>query len=379
MGDCRPYSLVFCHAHSAQILEFSGTDLPLDASAERLGAGMGSPGWIHVLRQLFIAGFLGAEFRPAQPCGNEAFPNKFPQTSARLSKANLEICISCVNLPRRFSAQVLSNQRASAENVGQPALIAFPEETGDYSHPLLVANFPQMNFTQMHERLRLELLRRMQRGTLSVSLLARQTGFGQAHLSNFLHSRRQLSLEAMDRILAAQHLTAGDLLPATYRGEGRGAQDDGESSEVPIVSHGAALFEPFIRPSAVQSMLQLPAGILESIHARASDPRRAWQRFVAVRIPSADALPMEPLVLPEAIALIDRHYNSLMPYRPNRPNLYAVRHGAHLTLRYVDFLANRLVLRPLNIAFPVDLIEVDPGESPGDLLAGRIALILNES
>ena len=39
---------------------------------------------------------------------------------------------------------------------------------------------------------------------------------------------------------------------------------------------------------------------------------------------------MEPLVLPDAIALLDRHYNSLMPYRPNRPNLYAVRHGSHL-------------------------------------------------
>ena len=74
-----------------------------------------------------------------------------------------------------------------------------------------------MNFTQMHERLRLELLRRIQRGTLSVSLLARQTGFGQSHLSNFLHNRRQLSLEAMDRILAAQHLAAADLLPATYQ------------------------------------------------------------------------------------------------------------------------------------------------------------------
>jgi len=242
---------------------------------------------------------------------------------------------------------------------------------------LLVANYPQMNFTQMHERLRLELLRRIQRGTLSVSLLARQTGFGQAHLSNFLHSRRQLSLEAMDRILAAQHLGAGDLLPATYH-SGIQPQDDGESSTVPIVSHATALFEPFIRPSAAQSLLQLPAGVLQTIRTRVSNTRRAWQRFVAVRIPSSDALPMEPLVLPEAIALIDRHYNSLMPYRPNRPNLYAVRHGSHLTLRYVDFIANRLVLRPHNIAFPVDLIEVEPGESPGDLLAGRVALILNE-
>ena len=233
-----------------------------------------------------------------------------------------------------------------------------------------------MNFTQMHERLRLELLRRIQRGTLSVSLLARQTGFGQPHLSNFLHSRRQLSLEAMDRILASQHLAVGDLLPATYRAEN--APPDGEGNTVPIVSHSGALFEPFIRPSAVQSMLELPAGVLESIRARPSNPRRTWQRFVAVRIPSADAMAMEPLVLPDAIALVDRHYNSLMSYRPNRPNLYAVRHGAHLRLRYVDFLSNRLVLRPHNTAFPVELIEVEAGESPGDLLTGRIVLILNE-
>jgi hypothetical protein len=241
---------------------------------------------------------------------------------------------------------------------------------------LLVADFPQMNFTQMHERLRLELLRRIQRGTVSVSLLARQTGLGQSHLSNFLHNRRQLSLEAMDRVLAAQHLTAADLLPAMHQAAALPA--DGESSMIPVVSHAAALFEPYIRPSAVQSMLHLPAGVLQTIRTRVSNHRRAWQRFVAVRIPAADALPMEPLVLPDAIALIDRHYNSLMPYRPDRPNLYAIRHGSHLTLRYVDFLSNRLVLRPHNIAFPVDLIEVDPGESPGDLIAGRIALILNE-
>jgi transcriptional regulator with XRE-family HTH domain len=241
---------------------------------------------------------------------------------------------------------------------------------------LLVADFPQMNFTQMHERLRLELLRRIQRGTVSVSLLARQTGFGQSHLSNFLHSRRQLSLEALDRILAAQNMTAGDLLPATYQSAAVPA--DGESSAVPVVSHAAGLFEPYIRPSAVQSMLQLPAGLLQSIRTRVSNPRRAWQRFVAVRISGADAMPMDPLLLPDAITLIDRHYNSLMPYRPNRPNLYAVRHGTHLKVRYVDFVSNRLVLRPHNIAFPVDLIEVEPGEPPSDLIAGRIALILNE-
>ena len=233
-----------------------------------------------------------------------------------------------------------------------------------------------MNFSQMHERLRLELLRRIQRGSLSVSILARETGYGQPHLSNFLHGRRQLSLDAVDRVLAVQHLTAADLLPASYQAGDRRA--DAEASSVPIVSHATALFEPYIRPAAVQSMLQLPAGVLQSLRTRVSNSRRAWQRFVAVRIQAADALPMEPLLLPEAITLIDRHYSSLMPYRLNRPNLYAVRHGARLTMRYVEFASNRLVLRPHNIAFPVDLIEMDPDESPGDLLAGRVALILNE-
>ena len=247
---------------------------------------------------------------------------------------------------------------------------------GDPSPPLLVADFPQMNFTQMHEQFRLELHRRIQRGTVCVSLLARQTGMGQSHLSNFLHGRRQLSLEAMDRVLTAQHLTAADLLPPHYR-TGRTA-DDEESSAVPVVSHAAALFEHFIRPSAVQSMLHLPAGLLTSVRTRVSNPRHAWQRFVAVRVPAADALAMEPLPLPEAITLIDRHYTSLTAYRADRPNVYAVRHGAHLTVRYVDFSANRLVLRPHNLAFPVDLIGADPGASPSEQLAGRIALILNE-
>jgi len=233
-----------------------------------------------------------------------------------------------------------------------------------------------MNLTQMQERLRLELLRRIQRGSLSVSLLARQTGFAQGHLSNFLRGHRQLSLQGLDRVLLAQHMAASDLLsPARLTAS---PDPDVERHSVPIVSHATALFEPVIRPSTVLSMLYLPADALGSMRARASTSRRAWQRFVAVRISSVDAMAMDPIVLPDAVALIDRHYNSLLPYRPNRPNVYAVRHGAHLRLRYVDFLLNRLVLRPCNVAFPVDLIESAPGEAPSDLITGRVALLLNE-
>ena len=233
-----------------------------------------------------------------------------------------------------------------------------------------------MNFTQMHERLRMELLRRIRRGTLSVSLLARQTGYGQSHLSNFLHNRRQLSLEAMDRILVAQQLAAADLLPSHRHSDDPPVES--ALSTVPVVSHSVALFEPNIRPAAVQSRLHLPAHALDSVRARASAGRRAWQRFVAVRIPPSDSPPMHPLVLPDALAVIDRHYNSLAPYRQDRPNLYAVRRHAHLAVRYVDFLAQRLVLRPHNVTFPVELLELEPDGSPNDLITGRIVLILNE-
>jgi hypothetical protein len=233
-----------------------------------------------------------------------------------------------------------------------------------------------MNLTQMHEHLRLEMLRRVQRGSLSISLLSRQTGLGKSHLSSFLHARRRLSLESIDRLLSAQHLAAEDLLGP---GAGGGSQrNNGEITSVPVVSHATALFEPVIRPSAVHMMLQLPQGAMRALKARSVAARRQWQRFVAIRIAHLDALPMDPLLQPDALAVIDRHYNSLIPYRAGRPNLYAVRDGARLTLRYADFVAMRLVLRPLSMAFPVDLMETGPEASPGELIAGRVVITINE-
>jgi transcriptional regulator with XRE-family HTH domain len=232
-----------------------------------------------------------------------------------------------------------------------------------------------MNFTQMHERLRQEMTRRIQRGTLSVSLLARQTGIAQPHLSNFLHSRRQLSLETLDRVLTAQRLTMADLLPATRRGSA--VEFLGEDSAVPVVSHAAALFEPLIRGEA-HSTVQAPASLLQSLRARVSGSRRAWQRFVAVRIKGDEAAAMQPLLLPDATVLIDRHYISLVPHLPGRPNLYAVRQDMDLRIRYLEFSLGRLVLRPHNISFPVELIEVDEGRSPSELVAGRVFQIQNE-
>ena len=103
-----------------------------------------------------------------------------------------------------------------------------------------------------------------------------------------------------------------------------------------------------------------------------------WQRFVAVRISSVEALPMEPVVFPDAYAVIDRHYNALTPYRPHRPTLYAVRRRAHLALRYLDYQEGRLILRPHNRAFPIELVQIEPDAAPAESITGRVLMILNE-
>jgi len=233
-----------------------------------------------------------------------------------------------------------------------------------------------MNISQMHDRLRTELLRRVQRGSLTVSLLSRQTGFGRSHISNFLHARSQLSTDAVDRILAAQDLAAEDLI---HLGANlMTAKQDLAPVDVPVVSHSTALYEPSIRPGAKQMMVQLPPGALSSLRVTPVRSRRGWERFVAIRIDGRDAEPMHPLLYEDAIAVIDRHYNSLRPQREATPNVYAVRENTRLVLRYAEYTSTRLVLRPLSINARVNLIEIDPDASPGEYIAGRVAFIFNK-
>ena len=56
---------------------------------------------------------------------------------------------------------------------------------------------------------------RIEAGELTGLRLAQQTGFEQAHISNFLNRKRGLSLEGMDKVLSVQHLSVLDLLDPT--------------------------------------------------------------------------------------------------------------------------------------------------------------------
>jgi transcriptional regulator with XRE-family HTH domain len=230
-----------------------------------------------------------------------------------------------------------------------------------------------MNFSQLHERLRLELLRRIDRELLTAASLARQTGLQQPHISNFLRSKRRLSLPAMDRVLAALAIGVEDLLVPSELALAPSAVPP---DFIPLVSASIAINDAFISPSAAFDRIQLPAGSLDDLRLRQPIRRRDWQRFVAVGVTPAQAQPMEPVLAPNNILVLDRHYTAVAEFSPLQPNIYAVRQGNALLFRYVTFDANRLILRPHGLNFPIQLIEVEPLLSPSDLIVGRVCFVI---
>jgi hypothetical protein len=232
-----------------------------------------------------------------------------------------------------------------------------------------------MTFTQLQERLRLELLRRIDRGSVNGALLARQTGFQPSHISNFLRRRRTLSLGALDRLLAAQMLSVRDLLALEDTSPTpREAASSITHTAVPVLAPSAAIHDAVPPSSATLDLVQLPLGILEQMRSRRATSRRGWSRFVSVRVTRQQAAGMQPVLPPDTIAVIDRHYNSPVPYHPPRPSVFAVRVGNALQLRLAEFENNRLILRPIELDHPVQLLALGPHEMPSDLIVGRVCL-----
>jgi len=234
-----------------------------------------------------------------------------------------------------------------------------------------------MKFLELHERLRLETWRRIDQGLLSGALLASRTGLGQAHISNFLHRRRRLSLAALDRILEAHALSVEELARSAPAAQAHARPAEARDG-VPIVAAAAAMSAPHIPPHAVLGVLQVPEHWLVTFPARRSVGRASWDRFVGVRVSAAQALPMDPVLRSGSVVVLDRHYNSLADRKPRHPNLYGVRIGAQLVFRHAAFESGRLVLRPRALDSPLDVIELAPHESPADLLVGRVCLCLSE-
>jgi transcriptional regulator with XRE-family HTH domain len=263
-----------------------------------------------------------------------------------------------------------------------------------------------MSFVALHESLRRELRKRIEAGDLTGMELARRTGFTQAHISNFLNRKRGLKLSALDKMLKAIGLSVYDLLNPHELGRFAAVPPgaDQEYADVPLVEGRIAAGSEVVVNEEVIEVLKFRKAFLSRVRPDPAAPtgrgdragatrpgRKEWTRFVLIKVDHKEGMSMWPRLSPGCTLLVDRHYNSLRPYRKNDRNMYAVRKGDGCTVKYVELARGGpeasgrgdgrdvLILRPHNADYPVEVLPIEEGQTYADLVIGRVAHVAVET
>ena len=231
-----------------------------------------------------------------------------------------------------------------------------------------------MKFRALQENLRKILWQRIDAGDLTGLRLAGQTGFKQAHISNFLNRKRGLSIEGMDKVLSVQRLSVLDLLDPNEINKRASivAPSEDEFDSVVVADAKIASAESLIMSMHVKELQKFKKTFLRRLREDTAGDRKDWERFVVIRVDAREGMSMYPRLLPGASVLLDRHYNSLTPYRKGEQNMYAVRKDDSCTIKYVAVANRNLVLRPHNAAYPVELLPIEVGKKAHDYIVGRV-------
>jgi len=231
-----------------------------------------------------------------------------------------------------------------------------------------------MKFKILQDNLRKILWQRIETGELTGLRLARQTGFKQAHISNFLNRKRGLSLEGMDKVLSVQHLSVLDLLDPSEVNKRASIlpPSSDEFENVLLTEPSTAATRPVITADHVLDVLKFKKSFLRKLKPDTDGDRSSWHRFVLIQLDSREAFAMLPRLAAGATLLIDRHYNSLKPYRKGEFNMYAVLKNDTCVVRYAEMAADHLILRPHNQSAPIEFVQIPSGKSSSDYLIGRV-------
>jgi hypothetical protein len=148
-----------------------------------------------------------------------------------------------------------------------------------------------------------------------------------------------------------------------------------EFQNVLVVDGAVAATRPLVTSMNVKEILKFKKSFLKKLKAETEGDREQWERFVLIKADAGEGMSMYPRLLPGATLLIDRHYNSLKPYRKGEFNMYAVLKDQSCTVKYVETAGNNLILRPQNQAYPVEVVAMDEGKSASDYIVGRVCHI----
>ena len=239
-----------------------------------------------------------------------------------------------------------------------------------------------MKFKALQDNLRKKLWERIEMKELTGLRLAGQTGFKQAHISNFLNRKRGLSIEGMDKVLNVQHLSVLDLIDPVEVNKRASIPppSDGEYDNVLLVDADIAASEPLVMSMTVKEIHKIRSSFLRRLRPEMEGARDTWERFLMIRVDAHEGMSMYPRLLPGAMLLIDRHYNSLKPYRKGEFNMYAVRKANNAcTVKYVEVAGDNLILRPHNQAYPIEVMVMENRTTPADYIVGRVCQVCIET
>src|SRR3954469_14510567 len=127
----------------------------------------------------------------------------------------------------------------------------------------------RMTFQKLQDRLRRRLLAHIEAGQMTGLRLADLAGFQQAHISNFLNRKRALSLEAMDRVMAALRWSIADLFEDAdlhARAE-RISPPESDYENVVLVEAAAAVAQPNIAAHYVREVLKFKRSFLRRLRS----------------------------------------------------------------------------------------------------------------
>jgi len=234
-----------------------------------------------------------------------------------------------------------------------------------------------MNFQNLQDELRVHIRARIGRGELTGSGLARAAGFPQGHLSNFLNSRRGLSLESMDRLLTTLRMTALDLVPAQQLERHDPSRTRQPVQAVPLVATSDALRPRFAATHVIETR-EFPKSFLRRLPPRDNPERRDWIRFVTIRFDASQTCTLLPFAATPAVLLLDRHCNSLKPSRRARLTYYAASIAGRCVAGQVAIFGDRLVVRPSDPRCELEAGTIERGREGSDFVIGRVCHIALE-
>ena len=157
-----------------------------------------------------------------------------------------------------------------------------------------------MKFKILQDNLRKVLWERIEAGELTGLRLAQQTGFKQAHISNFLNRKRGLSLDGMDTVLSVQHLSVLDLLdPAEVSKRATILPPSADEFENVLLTEPSTAAQPLIASKDVKEILKFRKTFLGKLKPEIEGDRSAWHRFVLIKLDARDAPPCIPGLRPE--------------------------------------------------------------------------------